>query len=438
MAGGTWTTQNKVRPGVYVNVETSGGALGTVGSRGITSLALTLPWGAAKVITPIIAGEDTFKALGYDITAPELLLVREALKRARTVLLYKLNDGTKSTVTVGTLVATARYGGIRGNALKVVVQTNIDDSSKFDVKTLLDNTVVDTQVVANIAGLIPNDWIVWSGTGTLTANAGAPLIGGANGTVTNADHTAYLATLELYEFQTVGLTSTDNALKAVYAAFVRRLRESEGKKVQAALENYPVADFEGVISVKNGVILSDGTILTAAQATAWVAGASAAAEMNESLTYSAYDDAVDVAPRYTNTQIEAALKAGEFVFTPSVNRAVVEQDINTFLSYTPKKGKQLQKNRVLRVLDGIANDLKRIFESFYIGKVSNNVDGRALFRKEAVIYLDNLQSIDAIENFDAQTDITVLPGIDSDAIYVEANIQPVDSIEKVYMKVQVR
>ncbi|MEK4878928.1 MULTISPECIES: phage tail sheath family protein [Paenibacillus] len=438
MAGGTWTTQNKVRPGVYVNVETSGGALGTVGSRGITSLALTLPWGAAKVITPIIAGEDTFKTLGYDITAPELLLVREALKRARTVLLYKLNDGTKSTVTVGTLVATARYGGIRGNALKVVVQTNIDDSSKFDVKTLLDNAVVDTQVVANIAGLIPNDWIIWSGTGTLTANAGAPLIGGANGTVTNADHTAYLAALELYDFQTVALTSTDNALKAVYAAFVRRLRESEGKKVQAALENYPVADFEGVISVKNGVVLSDGTILTAAQATAWVAGASAAAEMNESLTYSAYDDAVDVAPRYTSTQIEAALKAGEFVFTPSVNRAVIEQDINTFLSYTPKKGKQLQKNRVLRVLDGIANDLKRIFESFYIGKVSNNVDGRALFRKEAVIYLDNLQGIDAIQNFDAQTDITVSPGNDSDAIYVEVNIQPVDSIEKVYMKVQVR
>ncbi|ETT55188.1 phage tail sheath protein [Paenibacillus odorifer] len=438
MAGGTWTTQNKVRPGVYVNVETSGGALGTVGSRGITSLALTLPWGAAKVITPIIAGEDTFKTLGYDITAPELLLVREALKRARTVLLYKLNEGVKATVAVGTLVATARYGGTRGNSLKVVVQTNIDDSSKFDVKTLLDNAVVDTQLVANIAGLIPNDWIVWSGTGTLTANAGAPLIGGANGTVTNADHTAYLSALELYDFQTVALTSTDNALKAVYAAFVRRLRESEGKKVQAALENYPVADFEGVVSVKNGVVLSDGTILTAAQATAWVAGASAAAEMNESLTYSAYDDAVDVAPRYTSTQIEAALKAGEFVFTPSVNRAVIEQDINTFLSYTPKKGKQLQKNRVLRVLDGIANDLKRIFESFYIGKVSNNVDGRALFRKEAVIYLDNLQGIDAIQNFDAQTDITVLPGIDSDAIYVEANIQPVDSIEKVYMKVQVR
>ncbi|MEK3867681.1 phage tail sheath family protein [Paenibacillus sp. FSL H7-0716] len=438
MAGGTWTLQNKIRPGVYINVESSGGTLGTAGDRGVTALALSLPWGAAKVITPIVAGEDTLTKLGYDLTAPELLLLREALKRARTVLLYKLNEGTKAAAIVGDLTATAKHGGLCGNTLAVAVQTNMDDSAKFDVKTLLDGAVVDIQVVANIAGLKANDWVVWSGTGALTVSAGAPLIGGANGTVTNADHTAFLAALELYDFQTVALTSTDNALKAVYAAFVRRLRESEGKKVQAALENYPVADFEGVISVKNGVVLSDGTILTAAQATAWVAGASAAAEMNESLTYAAYDDAVDVAPRYTNSQIEAALSAGEFIFSPSANRAVVEQDINTFLSYSPTKNNSFHKNRVIRVLDGIANDLKRIFEASYIGKVSNNTDGRALFRKEIVVYLTALQEIDAIQNFDSQKDILVSPGNDSDAIYVETAIQPVDSIEKVYMKVQVK
>lgn len=437
MAGGTWTLQNKVRPGVYINVESSGGALGAAGSRGVTAIALSLPWGAAKVITPIVAGEDTLTRLGYDLSAPELLLVREALKRARTVLLYKLNEGTKAAVTAGALTATAKHGGLRGNALKVVVQTNLDDNTKFDVKTLLDGAVVDAQVVTNIAGLVANDWVTWSGSGALTASAGAPLIGGANSTVTNADHTAFLAALELYDFQTVALPATDNALKAVYTAFIRRLREAEGKKVQAVMENYPTADSEGVISVRNGVVLSDGTTLTAAQATAWVAGATAGAEMNESLTYTAYDDAVDVAPRYTNSQIEAALSAGEFIFTPSGNRAVVEQDINTFLSFSPSKNKSFHKNRVIRVLDGIANDLKRIFEASYIGKVSNNVDGRALFRKEIVVYLTTLQDIGAIQNFDSQKDILVSPGTDSDAIYVETAIQPVDSIEKVYMKVQV-
>lgn len=191
MAGGTWTLQNKVRPGVYINVESSGGTLGAAGSRGVTAIALSLPWGAAKEIIPIVAGEDTLTKLGYDLTAPEALLVREALKRARTLLLYKLNEGTKAAATVGDLTATAKHGGLRGNSLTVAVQTNMDDNAKFDVKTLLDGAVVDTQVVANIAGLKANDWVVWSGTGALTASAGAPLIGGANGTVTNADHTAF-------------------------------------------------------------------------------------------------------------------------------------------------------------------------------------------------------------------------------------------------------
>ena len=74
------------------------------------------------------------------------------------------------------------------------------------------------------------------------------------------------------------------------------------------------ADYEGVINVKNGVILEDGTTLTAAQAVAWVTGASAAAEMNQSLTNTAYDGAVDAATKYTKSQYEAAVKAGEFVF----------------------------------------------------------------------------------------------------------------------------
>lgn len=436
MAGGTWVTQNKVRPGPYINFEGKG-TVGTVGQRGIMTMALSLSWGAPKTVITINAGDDVSKILGYDITASSLLLVREAMKRASTVLLYRLNTGTKATVTTGTLTATAKYGGLRGNNLTVVIQTNIDDNAKFDVQTLLSGVVVETQTVAAIAGLVANDWIVWSGTGALATTAGAPLVGGADGTVANQDHTDYLAAIELHEFQTMALPSTDPTLKSVYVAFAKRLREDEGRKIQLAVENYPSADYEGVISVKNGVILSDGTTLTAAQATAWAAAATAGAEMNESLTYQAYDDAVDVGTRYTNSQIEAALLAGEFVFTLSNGRPVVEQDINTLTSFTPTKPKSFSKNRVIRVLDGIANDFKRIFSLYYIGKVNNNADGRALFWNECVTYLNTLQGIAAIQNFNAQTDVIVLPGDDVDSVYSEVNIQPVDSIEKIYMKVKV-
>jgi len=439
MAGGTWTSQNKVRPGFYANTESEGQSLGAMGERGVASIALSLSWGDSKKIIPIEADTDVFTVLGYDITASQLLLIKEALKRAKTLLLYRLNTGTKAAVTVGSLTATAKYGGVRGNDIKVVIVANIDDAAKFDVSTYVGTQLVDQQkAVANIAGLVSNAWVVFSGTGSLTASAGAPLISGADGTTTNADHTDYLAALELYEFQTAAYSGTDNTLKGVYAAFVRRLREDEGRKVQVVVENYPTADYEGVIAVKNGVVLTDGTTLTAAQAVAWVAAATAAAGPNQALTASQYDGAVDVSPRYTNTQITAALVAGEFLFTLSKGRAVVEQDINTFKSFTAKKGKVFRKNRALRALDGLANDWKSNFESYHNGKTDNNANGRGLYRKDLVKIAGDYEGINAIQNFDPLADITVTPGDDGDAIYVEAGIQPVDAMEKVYMKVRVR
>lgn len=438
MAGGTWTTQNKVRPGVYINFVGEGKPAGAAGDRGIMTMALPLGWGEAKKVLTISAGDDVKTLLGYDIAAPQLLLVREALKRAQTVLLYRLNAGTKAAATVGALKVTAKHGGVRGNDLSVVVQANIDDNTKFDVKTLLAGQAVDSQTVANIAGLKANDWVVFSGTGDLTATAGAALTGGADGTVTNQDHTDYLGAIEVFDFQTMALASGDATLKSVYTAFVKRLRDTEGKKVQAVLENYPAADFEGIISVKNGVVLTDGTVLDAVKATVWVAAATAGAQVNQSLTYQAYDDAVDVDIRYTNSQIESALRGGEVVFVQNKGRAIIEQDLNTFKSFLPTKGKAFSKNRVIRVLDGIANDIKRIFETFYIGKVSNDHDGRNLLWNEVVTYLRTLQANAAIQNFNSQTDVNVIQGQDADSVYVELHVQPVDSIEKIYMKVTVK
>src|SRR5690606_31008014 len=186
------------------------------------------------------------------------------------------------------------------------------------------------------------------------------------------------------------------------------------------------------------VVLEDGTILNNIQVTAWVAGATAGANVNESLTYAAYDGAVDVDERYTHTGIVQALQNGEFLFIPSDGRAIVEQDINTFTSFTPEKRSHFSKNRVIRVLDSIGNDLKRIFEQFYIGKVNNDADGRNLFKNEIINYLNFLQNIGAIQNFDPQVDIQVSQGNDVDSVYVELYVQPVDAIEKIYMNIIVR
>lgn len=438
MAAGTWNTMNKVRPGVYVNFKAETQAARAIGERGVVSLPLELSWGEPHQIIRVEAGEDTFSKLGYAMTHSNLLLVKEALKRAQTLLLYRLNVGTKATATTGNLTATAKWGGTRGGDISIVIQENIDDENKYDVTTLVDGAEVDTQIAATIAELKANDWVVFSGTGALTETAGAPLTGGADGTITNQDYVDYLAAVEIFDFNTLALPTTDNALKEILVSFCNRLRNDEGKKIQVVLENYPQANHEGVISVKNGVVLADGTVLTAAQATAWVAGATAGAQANESLTYQAYEGAVDVAPRYTNAQIIAALQAGEFLFTASDNKAIVEQDINTLTDFSGDKSKAFAKNRVIRVLDGINNDFVSIFSDFYIGKVNNTEDGRNLLKSECINYLNRLLEQGAIQNFDSQTDLTIQAGEDVDAVYIQAYAQPVDSIEKIYVKVQVR
>ncbi len=402
------------------------------------SLPLPLSWGPSKAIITVEAGDDLFEVLGYPITAPQLLLVREALKRAKTLHLYRLNSGTKASASIEGLTVNAKYGGVRGNDIAIVIETNIHDSSRYDVKTLIDGMEADSQTVASIDELKSNAWVEFFGTGDVTPTAGTPLVGGADGEVTAQDYMDYLAAVEVVDVQTIGLAETDIGVKDLFVSFVKRLRNEEGKKIQVVMENHPMADDEGVISVKNGVILADGTVLSAAEAVAWVAGATAGAGANESLTYAAYDGAVDVHPRYTNSEIIAALQAGEFVFTAMDGRAVVEQDINTLTTFTPEKNQAFRKNRVLRVLDGLANDYMRVFSASYIGKVPNHDDGRNLFKSEIINITNQYQNIGAIQNFDPQTDLEVLPGENSDAVVVNQWVQPVDSIEKIYMTVTVR
>ncbi|GIP35505.1 phage tail sheath family protein [Paenibacillus sp. J2TS4] len=438
MAGGTWTTQNKVRPGVYINFAGEAKPLGAMGDRGTVTMPLKLSWGKAKSVMTIHAGDNLKEALGYDLSAPQLRLVREALKRARTLLVYRVNAGVKATATLTSLNATAKHGGVRGNDIMITVQPNLDQDDHFDVRTLVAGEEVDLQTIGDLSELQANEWVEFEGEGVPEATAGFPLTGGEDGTATNEDYTDYLNAIEVHDFQTMALPSGEATLKSLYTSFIKRLRETEGRKVQAVLANYPEADYEGIISVKNGVILSDGTELDAVQATVWVAAATASAEVNESLTYQAYDDAVDVDVRYTNSEIEAALRGGEFVFVHNHGRAVIEQDINTFRSYAPNKGRLFSKNRAIRVLDGLANDFKRKFEMYYIGKVNNNADGRSLFRSECVNDMERYQNLNAIQNFNSQTDITVSEGDDLDSIFVETQVQPVDAIEKIYMKVKVK
>lgn len=141
-------------------------------------------------------------------------------------------------------------------------------------------------------------------------------------------------------------------------------------------------------------------------------------------------------PKLTEAQIDEAIKAGEIVFIDTFGSVKVCTDINTFTSITAEKSAEYCKNRVMRVLNQFCNDVYKQFSLYYIGKTDNDENGRKLLKGWIVGYLNEIQANSGIQNFTAE-DVEVLPGSVVDAVVVNVALQPVDSIEKIYMTVTV-
>lgn len=249
--------------------------------------------------------------------------------------------------------------------------------------------------------------------------------------------TEALAALKTISFNVLcypydGDSETSN--KTAIAMWIKAMRDDEGIKCQAVLANH-VADSEGIINVVQGIVMSDSKELTATEVSAWVAGATAGASITTSNTGMVYAGAIDVIPRMTRSEMETAVKAGKFIFkVDSAQNVTAVYDINSLTTVTVEKGKMFTKNRVIRTLDNISNDITRIFESNYVGRVNNNEDGRSLLKAALVDYFNTLQNMGAVQNFETE-DVEITSGTDSDAVVVNVAVQPVDSVEKIYITV---
>ena len=92
MAGGTWSKLvGKERPGTYINFETTETNLVGISPRGTVIMPLlNYPYGPAEEFITIdnSAPDANYSKLGYSVYEKPLLLVKEALKCAKTVIVY--------------------------------------------------------------------------------------------------------------------------------------------------------------------------------------------------------------------------------------------------------------------------------------------------------------------------------------------------------------
>lgn len=445
MAGGTFDKlAGKVRPGTYINfVSTKHDTLG-ISERGIVVVPLiNHTWGPSaefiKLTTEAPDGE--IAKLGYSIydsdANRQMLLIREAFKKAATVYVYRVNTGTKAKKTQGELTAEAKYGGTRGNTLSVAIVAN--PLSGFDVQVYLDGSKVSEYTgLATIEQLIAEDdpYITFTGSGSLVAVAAINLTGGTDVAMTNAEAAAFLDALEKIKFNVLAFPITDAALQTAAKTKIKYIRENIGKGVQVAMPDTSAKDYEGVINVTNTVKVS-GVNLTHAEACAWAAAVTAAASNTKSNTYEEYEGAEEVVDPKSHEQAVAAINNGEFFFSTSeAGTVVVEYDINSLTSFTDGKDKSYRKNRVIRVFDTFAEALQLNFPP---NKFDNAPIGWDIMEGIGRTILKQFEDAGAITDVDYDNDFLVDRSLSQgDETYFNVGLKPVDSAEKLYFTISTR
>jgi len=428
--GGSFVTQNKILPGVYVNVNQQGKAGSNLSDRGVAALGVELDWGPDNEVFFVEAGEFRSKAqslFGYAYGEPQLKGLRDLFLHAGGCYLYRLNSGAKA----GCALCEAKWSGERGNSLVIKVNASQEAADKFEVATFLAGQEVDSQQAASAAELLDNDFVCWKKDAELAADTYVQLSGGSNkAKVGSEDYQAMLDKLTEYEFNTLGCLSVDTAVKTLVVKYTKEQREDNGRKFQTVVYDH-AANYEGVISA--GCAAADSE-LPASAWVYWLTGAEAGCAVNATLTNAVYDGEIKVQALSGQREMQQALLDGRMVLHRLNGELRVLEDVNSLQGWQESGQEDRRFNQTIRVLDQIVLDLAGLFYQRYLGIVPNDNAGRISLWSDVVAYYRKLEGLRAIESFDT-ADVTVAQGENKKSVVISSYLTVTNAMSQLYLTV---
>ena len=139
LGGGTFTFQNKVLPGTYINFVSAASASASLSDRGIAAMPLETDWGPEGDIFEVTSGDfikNSLTIFGYDYTNDKMKGLRDLFIGAKTLYAYRLNGADD-------LFETGFYDYLDGGWV-VAVEWNervgVDPSVSVDIRRVDDDT----------------------------------------------------------------------------------------------------------------------------------------------------------------------------------------------------------------------------------------------------------------------------------------------------------
>lgn len=464
MAGTYTQGEHKELSGVYTRIVAALTAV-TKGTRGIVTYPFTSNWGPINSLTESYTGTEfnkLYNAEDTELTANKIYT--HAFKgKPYMVLGYRMASGSaaKGTVTLNdstsaksleleTLYPTDRAFIARvTESLSGGKAVEILEGEKMLTKAE-GTTLADIEAVLNTSDYVR---VKSKGTNLPAIIASATFAGGNNGTdITATEYAAYRAEVEAdMRAKTIALDSYADAAEVtateawakrvrddgVYITFVNGGPSTWDANLNAANQKSKTFNARYVINVGNGV---DG--FTAGEMAIFIAARVASIALNRTLT----DEVVPysrVNQKLTKSQRIEAKRAGTLVFTQQGDNVLIDEGINTLTVPGENERIEMGKIRVNNTLDQMAYDLE-LFGDEYKKTRSNTTEARETYA--ATVEQDYFVPLILQEVF--KPGATYRPDADYhgknpvyrakiDEAYFVAEVQPVDSMEKIYQKVNV-
>jgi hypothetical protein len=252
---------------------------------------------------------------------------------------------------------------------------------------------------------------------------------GADGTVNDA-----VKALEACEFNVLCAYTAETTDIDAYIAAIKMWRDELGKKCQVVVYNQSNPDYEGVINVVSTI--SDDSAPEYALV-AWLAGAEAGCKINESCTNMLYDGEYTIIANKTQTELEECIKNGKIAFHLVYDNIRLLEDVNSLVTTTADKGEDFKYNQTIRVIDQIANDIAKLFNTKYLGRIPNNASGRVSLWADIVAHHKAMEAISAIDAFDSAK-LTVVQGATKKSVVINDCITVMNAMAQLYMTVVVQ
>lgn len=180
------------------------------------------------------------------------------------------------------------------------------------------------------------------------------------------------------------------------STFVKGLRDNKNIKVKAVLPNV-TADHEGVINFTTTDIVVGEDIFTTEEYCSRIAGLLAGTPLQISATYYVLSEVTDV-PKFTKTQLDAKIDAGEFVIFHDGEKVKVARAVNSLTTVGSTKSDDYKSIKIIDIMDLIFTDVRRTCEDNYIGKFANSYDNKVALIVSVQAYLEALRADELLDN----------------------------------------